>query len=189
LRDVHLPLTGKHQIINLQTALTALEQLSAITLTEQVLRDGIATVTWPGRFQVLRRSPLIVYDVGHNEHSLPPIIRTMLTLAPNRPIHVCLALGIKKQIQRLGFLLAPLGGRVWITEIPHWPSHDAALLAARLTPPVQADRIVVQPDLNRCLSEAVSCLAAGDSLLILGSHYIAPYVYPHFHFLIDNVAG
>jgi dihydrofolate synthase/folylpolyglutamate synthase len=63
-------LRGANQIVNAATALAALESLSArLPVGMQEIRDGLATVSLDGRFQVLPGRPVIVLDVAHNPHA------------------------------------------------------------------------------------------------------------------------
>ena len=63
-------LRGTNQIVNAATALAALESLSArLPVGMQEIRDGLATASLAGRFQVLPGRPAIVLDVAHNPHA------------------------------------------------------------------------------------------------------------------------
>jgi len=60
-------LRGRMQLRNASAALCALDCLrSALPLAMQHVRQGLATVELPGRFQVLPGRPLVVLDVAHN---------------------------------------------------------------------------------------------------------------------------
>ncbi|MGB9721011.1 MAG: bifunctional folylpolyglutamate synthase/dihydrofolate synthase [bacterium] len=69
--DAFLPITGEHQIENLQIALSFLFELrkKGIKLNIQNIIKGIKNARFPGRFEILSKKPLIVYDVAHNEDS------------------------------------------------------------------------------------------------------------------------
>lgn len=54
---------------NIATALMVVECLSAIT-SQDLLRSIIATVSVPGRLQIISNNPFIVIDVSHNEDSV-----------------------------------------------------------------------------------------------------------------------
>ncbi len=64
--EVFLPLHGAYQGINAATALTAAELFFAAPLPEEVVAEGMAAVTMPGRFEVLGRQPLTIVDGAHN---------------------------------------------------------------------------------------------------------------------------
>lgn len=60
-------LRGAHQIVNACTALAALDSLRAkLPVAMQDIRNGLAQVELPGRFQVLPGRPAVILDVAHN---------------------------------------------------------------------------------------------------------------------------
>jgi dihydrofolate synthase/folylpolyglutamate synthase len=64
--DVYVPLHGAHQGRNAAVALVAVETFFAAPLPEDVVLEGFAEVTMPGRFEVLGRQPLAILDGAHN---------------------------------------------------------------------------------------------------------------------------
>ena len=63
-----LPLIGEHQMKNAAVALEALAvlQKSGWKISEKNIRDGIADVRWPVRFEVMRKTPPFIIDGAHN---------------------------------------------------------------------------------------------------------------------------
>ena len=64
--DVFLAVHGAHQGDNAAVALAAAEAFFDRPLDEEVVREALATVVVPGRFEVIARSPLVVLDGAHN---------------------------------------------------------------------------------------------------------------------------
>ena len=66
--SLHLRLLGTYQPQNAANVLCALALLrqNGFSTDEQAVRRGLSEVTWPARFEVLRRDPLILADGGHN---------------------------------------------------------------------------------------------------------------------------
>ncbi len=63
-------LRGANQLLNASGALAALEALrSRLPVSQQAVRQGLAAVELPGRFQVLPGRPAVVLDVAHNPHA------------------------------------------------------------------------------------------------------------------------
>src|SRR5690606_33291593 len=58
-------MSGKHQLENLATALTAVKALG-IELDVQKTDDAVRRAKLPGRLQVLRANPELMVDVAHN---------------------------------------------------------------------------------------------------------------------------
>jgi dihydrofolate synthase / folylpolyglutamate synthase len=64
--EVYLPLHGAHQGDNAAVALAAVETFFAAPLSGEVVQEGFAAVSMPGRFEILSVQPLIVVDGAHN---------------------------------------------------------------------------------------------------------------------------
>jgi dihydrofolate synthase / folylpolyglutamate synthase len=70
--DVYLPLFGLHQAGNAACALAAVEAFAGVSdgvdapLDTDLVREAFATVTSPGRLEIIRRSPTIIIDSSHN---------------------------------------------------------------------------------------------------------------------------
>jgi dihydrofolate synthase/folylpolyglutamate synthase len=63
---------GRHQAINAAMAIEAAKQLGEMgwEVTRENLVEGVLHAHWPGRFEVLRESPLLVLDGAHNAHGM-----------------------------------------------------------------------------------------------------------------------
>jgi dihydrofolate synthase/folylpolyglutamate synthase len=69
--DIKTPLLGYYQVDNVPAAIGALEVLMerGYHITRRSIVNGLASVSWPGRFQIIDRSPTILVDGAHNEDS------------------------------------------------------------------------------------------------------------------------
>ena len=65
---ITLPLLGAHQLENVRTVLAAVTALRArgYEITDEHIQKGLAKVSWPARFEVLRYDPVFILDAGHN---------------------------------------------------------------------------------------------------------------------------
>lgn len=71
--EIFLPLHGRHQASNATLALTAVEAFlggGAERLDLDVVRDGFASATSPGRLEVVHRNPTVIIDAAHNPHGV-----------------------------------------------------------------------------------------------------------------------
>src|SRR5690625_1306230 len=78
--DMFLPLHGAHQVQNLAVAIAALEAFLGggdQPLNQDVLQDGLAQVTSPGRLELLRTNPSLVVDAAHNPAGIEATAATM----------------------------------------------------------------------------------------------------------------
>lgn len=63
---VWLDLHGPHQGLNFSCALSAVEAFFGGPLDDKLVREAAATVSSPGRMEIVRRSPLVVLDGAKN---------------------------------------------------------------------------------------------------------------------------
>ena len=90
MEGLRLPLLGEHQLHNAAVALTTLHVLQdrGWQISEDAIRQGLAQVTWPGRFQIIRRDPLFLIDGGHNPQCIQALARNITNYLPGRPLTV-----------------------------------------------------------------------------------------------------
>jgi dihydrofolate synthase/folylpolyglutamate synthase len=71
-------LRGANQLINASGVLAALDALrQRIPVTAQAVRNGLAMVELPGRFQVLPGRPQVILDVAHNPHAAATLAQNL----------------------------------------------------------------------------------------------------------------
>lgn len=76
-REVFLPLRGAHQVDNAMVAVAAVEAFFDRALPEDVVREGLAAASVPGRFEVVGHHPLVVLDGAHNPDALGGLAATL----------------------------------------------------------------------------------------------------------------
>jgi dihydrofolate synthase / folylpolyglutamate synthase len=102
--DLAISLRGQHQVENAGLVVATLDHLAAqgVTISEDALRRGLETVTWPGRFERIHDDPTIIVDGAHNVDSINRLVLTLSTEYPeHRPAFI---LGIAKDKDIPGML-------------------------------------------------------------------------------------
>ena len=63
-----LALLGEHQLHNAATVLNVIEALKerGWKVTAKAIKEGLKTVKWPARLEIMGRKPLFILDGGHN---------------------------------------------------------------------------------------------------------------------------
>lgn len=74
-----VPLLGEYQLANATAALAALWQVPRLRerVTEAAIREGLRSVYWPGRLEILGRAPLVVVDSAHNGDSAQKLMAAL----------------------------------------------------------------------------------------------------------------
>ena len=89
-KSLRLPLLGEHQLHNAAVALTTARVLQkrGWRITDENIREGIETVRWPGRFELMRREPMFIIDGGHNPQCIEALVKNIEDYLPGRELTV-----------------------------------------------------------------------------------------------------
>ncbi|MFJ4294576.1 bifunctional folylpolyglutamate synthase/dihydrofolate synthase [Curtobacterium sp. NPDC089689] len=155
--DLFVPLFGAHQAHNAAVAIAAVESFlgrGSQALDEDVLSEGLAAATSPGRLQPIAQDPVVVVDAAHNPHGATALADALPVAFPSE--HVVGVVGILGDKDARGFVRA-LKDTVQtfvVTQPPGERALDADAFARIVVDEVGADRVVVEPALDQALQEA-----------------------------------
>ena len=87
-KNLELPLLGDHQMHNAAVVLAIVETMQARgwQIEEAHIREGMRTVTWPGRFDIVGHDPLFIIDGGHNPQCIDALVKNIADYLKNRRI-------------------------------------------------------------------------------------------------------
>lgn len=167
LENIAVGLRGDHQLFNATLALAVMELLasSGFPVPEQAIRDGIATLKWPGRLEVIREKPTVLLDAAHNlqgAEALAAFAKTHFT--GKRKILVFGVMKDKDFKEMLG-VLTPLVDRTILTR----PSVARAASPHDLIP--YAAGAVVTESVGDALDRAYGMAHEDDLIIVTGSFY------------------
>ncbi len=168
-RDVRLALEGPHQVENAGTALMATWQLDPALLADEArVRETLASVRWPGRFERVAERPDVYVDGAHNADSIVRLVETVRPHLARSPI-VILGISRDKDLDGMLAALAPLAPRLIATASHNPraadPGRIVALAAARGITAEQA------ADVGAALALARAGAASDDLIVVTGSLY------------------
>jgi dihydrofolate synthase / folylpolyglutamate synthase len=114
-------LLGYHQIQNAATAYATLQVASeeGLTISEEAIRKGFLKVEWPGRLEILHRSPFLVIDSAHNRDSALRLRLALDDYFPGKDVVLIFGASEDKDIQGMLEELLPRVKRVIATESIH----------------------------------------------------------------------
>lgn len=104
--DLFCSLPGAHQVDNCACALSLIEAASerGLDVREAAVREGLRTVQWPGRLEVVDRTPLVVLDGAHNPAAAAALAEYVQAFRRSNPeSRVILVLGMMRDKDHLGF--------------------------------------------------------------------------------------
>ncbi|MDT0210637.1 folylpolyglutamate synthase/dihydrofolate synthase family protein [Curtobacterium sp. BRD11] len=174
--DLFVPLFGQHQAHNAAVAIAAVESFlgrGSQALDEDVLSEGLANATSPGRLQPIAQEPTVVVDAAHNPHGARALAEALPVAFPSE--HVVGVVGILGDKDARGFVRA-LKDTVQtfvVTQPPGDRALDADAFARIVVAEVGEDRVVVEPALEQALQEARDLAEEADAedalVLVAGS--------------------
>ena len=118
-RDLFLPLFGEHQGRNAALAIAAVESFlggGTQPLVGDVLAEGLATATSPGRLQIIGTDPTVLVDAAHNPHgasALATALKEYFTFD-----EIAVVLGVLQDKDAVGIVeaLAPVATAFYVTH-------------------------------------------------------------------------
>lgn len=167
-------LRGANQLINASGALAALESLrSRIPVTAQAVRNGLAMVELPGRFQVVPGQPVLVLDVAHNPHSVAALTANLDAQGFYPATHAVFGAMADKDLEAMFRKIGPLVDRWYFTDLPIARAETARGLAARWQAQQPASKVPVSIHASPMEAFAAAVAAANptDRIVVFGSFH------------------
>ena len=129
-RNIFTALPGRHQVFNAVMVLEIIGKLKekGWSIPETAVREGLGTVTWPARFEILRKKPLFICDGSHNPQCIEALENNLSTLLPDEKIVFLMGVLADKEYDKmLKYLLPHAKAFVCLT-----PDNPRALAAEKL---------------------------------------------------------
>ncbi len=166
------PLLGSHQPKNAALALTAAEALKkrGWKITDESLRRGIGGVAWPGRFELLRTSPDVIIDGGHNPQAVEAAVRSLGEYFPGKKAVFVLGVMADKDVEGIIGRLEPVAESFICVEPPAPRALKNTGLAKMLLS--RGDRAVAADSVTDGVRAAIARAGSEGLVCVLGSLYI-----------------
>ena len=170
--DLFLRIHGRHQVDNLATAIATCEMFLGRSLDSDVLAFAVASITSPGRLEVVRRRPVVLIDGAHNAQGFRGLASTISSEFP--PMEWHFVLGVRGE-RSVADLLAPMTGQIahiYATA----PNDDQAIEAASVAAEASEALGVpstVHENVMSALADAVSAAGPDGGVVVAGSLYVA----------------
>ena len=167
-------LRGANQLVNASGVLAALEVLRPrLPVTAQAVRNGLAMVELPGRFQIVPGEPVLVLDVAHNPHSVAALAANLDAMGFYPTTHAVFGAMADKDLQVMMERVGPVIDRWYFTDLPvpraataaqlqqHWQAQNRRADAASST----------HASAEQALQAAIAAANPADRIVVFGSFY------------------
>ncbi len=176
---LRLPLLGAYQVPNVCTALSLVECLRTRgwSLPDSAVREGLASVSWPGRLELIQGRFLL--DCGHNPGGIGALCRELDTTFQGRPVAAVMGMLRDKAFRQCLGEVAKRSGQFYAVSPPSpraLPAEQIARVAAR-----SCKRVIPCANVPEAVEAACAGAPEGGLILICGSiplvgqarHYLA----------------
>jgi dihydrofolate synthase/folylpolyglutamate synthase len=167
-------LRGANQLINASGVLAALESLRAkLPVTAQAVRNGLAMVELPGRFQIVPGQPALVFDVAHNPHSVAALAANLDAMGFYPVTHAVFGAMADKDLAPMFAKIGPIVDRWYFTGLPTPRAETAANLLSKWQA-VETRRDVkasTHADPKEAFDAAMAAADPADRIVVFGSFY------------------
>jgi dihydrofolate synthase / folylpolyglutamate synthase len=168
--EVYLPLFGAHQAGNAACALAAMEAFAGVAepvaesqgvynlsgLDPDLVRDGFAKASSPGRLEVLRRSPTVIADASHNPAGMAATIEALQESFRFSRLIGVLAVAADKDVTGILEDLEPVLSQLVVTVNSLSRSMPAAQLGELAMEVFGEDRVIIRDRLDDAIEAAVA---------------------------------
>ncbi|MBU5256574.1 bifunctional folylpolyglutamate synthase/dihydrofolate synthase [Tissierella praeacuta] len=172
MKDIKISMLGEYQIYNATLALTTLlilKEKGLVDISEEQIRDGLINTKWPGRLEVMRKSPIFLIDGAHNVQGIAQLKKAISLFKYKRLI---LGLGIlkDKDSSHMVELLAPMADEIVITEVNMPRKLDAEELAEEISK--YNKNIFIEKDIKKAVEKTLELAEKDDMIVFGGSLYL-----------------
>jgi dihydrofolate synthase/folylpolyglutamate synthase len=163
-------LRGANQLVNAAGVLAAFEALrERLPVPAQAVRQGLATVELPGRFQIVPGQPTLVLDVAHNPHSVAALALNLDQMGFYPRTHAVFGAMADKDLVGLMARIAPLIDAWYCTDLPLPRAARATQLAEHARALRPGLVVSEHADPSAALAAALAAADPTDRILVFGS--------------------
>jgi dihydrofolate synthase / folylpolyglutamate synthase len=168
-KDLRLRLLGAHQAANAALAIGLIEGLSfcGFNITTAAIRQGLYNTVWPGRCEVMRKSPLVILDGAQNLASAQVLKRAIVGKFKYRKIILVLGISSDKDIQGICNTLDSFADEIILTRAATSRAVDSVKLAGYFKRKLHLTQSVKEAKL---LAESLA--GRKDLILVTGSLFV-----------------
>lgn len=171
--NVFMPLPGQHQIQNLSIALAVLNELKKMgfKIETGATKIGINKTRLHGRFEIISRRPLIIYDCAHNQDSFAALNNSLKLLGTKR---FSLIFGSKnnKDISYCVKHIFPKATEVLLVQIASPLAMDPLEIYTRAKK--YQGNIIIAPNVKWAVKYLRNQANRASAIVITGSFYLWP---------------
>ena len=129
-KDLFLPLLGSYQPKNCQNVLNGIDLLInlGLAISENAIKEGLKAVTWPARYEILKKDPTVLFDGGHNPEGVDGAVKSTKTYFGEKKLLILTGVMADKDYPYMVSRMVEVGKEAFCIT----PSNPRALKAEKL---------------------------------------------------------
>lgn len=195
--NIQLPLIGEFQAHNFALAFVAYKILQEKYKFKPIkhLNKTLKNLTFPGRFEIVQKKPLVILDSAHNPDKIKALSQTLKKVFPKEKIILVLGILSYKDIEETIQPILPLAKKIITTEpnVYRKPPLKAVKLENIIKKISSHIPIYVEPNPIKATKLALNLASRKDIIVITGSLYLVGNArelwYPSTKLLLEAEKG
>lgn len=167
-----IALPGRYQLLNAMAALDAAAVLKkrGWKIPVEAVKEGLRKTVWPGRLEVVRRSPDVIVDGAHNPQCMAALSTSLSELKPGGKYTFVLGVLGDKDYPKMMRELIPLARNFFVVPV----DNPRALPAKDLADFLQKQGVEAHlcETVEEGVHRALAAVKAEDAVCICGSLYM-----------------
>jgi dihydrofolate synthase/folylpolyglutamate synthase len=171
--DISIGLRGRHQIVNVSTAMALAEALRerGFAITREAIIRGVQTATHPGRLELWEGQPRILFDGAHNP-AAARALREYLDEFVAEPITMIFGAMRDKALPEMAATLFPKANELILTKLDNPRAATIEMLKAVVPENIDETRVRFSPSAGEALRIAFQLTPANGLICVTGSLYL-----------------
>jgi len=176
IKNICLESFAIYHIIDASLAIQSII-VSDYPISEEAMRYGLKDAFWPGRFEILKKHPLVILDGAHNDAS-SRALRESIEHFLHKKVVLLFSMLSDKNVYEFLLNISSVVSKIVITTVPNAYSRTMSpyeiLRIVKMF--VKEEDIILEENPRIAYSKAKSILSEDDVLLVTGSLYLVGFV-------------
>ncbi len=171
-QHLRLSLVGDHQLLNAKVAIGVIEELQNLgyAIDDSAIWKGLANVFWPGRFEIVNKTPCIILDGAHNKDSMEALANTFKQIFGDKKATVIIGVSEDKDKKSICQELNQIADKVIATKADH--PRGSSWTNAELESYFTGNNFFLAENVSQALELAKQETAPDGFIIITGSLFV-----------------
>lgn len=185
LNNLEVSLIGTHQTENASLAVMAalfLNEFFAFQIDDEHIYSGLKKTYWPGRFEKMSETPLVIIDGAHNREGMQALVQELKKRYPDKKLKFVATILKDKNIKEILQVLDPVADKITFVQF----DYPRASKSKDLWEMSQCANKFFEEDWQKAIREEMATVQDDEMLIITGSLYFLSEAKPYLQQLISK---